>query len=151
MKKMLLIIFLTTVSCSNNIDNNLKDFALDLIENNYKIKDLKAFYPILYNDTIIYFEMKDSVYLAKLINFIRDDFCPIKSGYDIFEVGTDRGYLRIFENYGSQKGYNYILNSDSINNFFICRKNKCLDFMFYKKNDLYYIFYIGENVKHVDL
>jgi len=151
MKKLLVISFLLLTSCGGNIDFSLKDFALDLIDNPSKIKDLKANYPQLYNDSVLFFKMKDTSYMEKMMQYMKVDFGKIEANNDIFRVGTHKGYLGIFESQGKKYGYDYNFNPDSVYCFFICKKNQCIDFMFYTKDSKKYIFYIGTNVKNVSM
>ncbi len=120
------------------IEKNLWIFANDILENPYKIKDIKKNYPDLYDEQYIgdlfSDSAKDTAYINQLISFIKDKFSGMNYNTKIDILGYNPGEEELFRKHIKYQG----LTLSEIYGFGIRRNDQGIEFEFIKNNGKYY-------------
>lgn len=140
-----------------DIEERLWKFAVDILENPDKIRNLKNNYPDIYNEEYIYDKLretsKDANEINELMSYIKNDFA--NRNYN-----TEIGRLD-FNPYGVDDYKKHIkyqeLKRDELYGFFIEKRGKGIRFVFLRNNNKYYILrftnytvYSGNSPKYDD-
>lgn len=130
------------ISCSSFIYKEMERIGLDIINEPDRLLKLEIYYPEYYIDSILFKDIKDTIYLKGLRNYMKNEFSKKALDIEIYKVYTHRGYLKIYK----KAGYKYELHPDSIYCITLCKDNDCIDLRFIKSNGNYYFFDIGKNI-----
>ena len=146
MKKCLLLFVLGTVlilnSCSvySPLPSELEDLAFSILKNPERLYNLQNYYPNYFNEDYIDNRMKDSAYLSRLINKMKEwekKSNNLDLGLDDFEY-----YPNIIEN--TNNGMKGRINSlENLYGFDIIKDREGFGFLFIRVQNKYYINMIG--------
>jgi len=146
MKKCLLLFVLGTVvilnSCSvySPLPHELEDLAFSILKNPERLYNLQNYYPNYFNEDYIDNRMKDSAYLSRLINKMKEwekKSNNLDLGLDDFEY-----YPNIIEN--TNNGMKGRINSlENLYGFDIIKDREGFGFLFIRVQNKYYINMIG--------
>jgi len=146
MKKCLLLFVLGTVlilnSCSvySPLPSELEDLAFSILKNPERLYNLQNYYPNYFNEDYIDNLMRDSAYLSKLINKMKEwekKSNNLDLGLDDFEY-----YPNIIEN--TNKGMKGRINSlENLYGFDLIKDREAFVFIFIRVQNKYYINMIG--------
>lgn len=141
MKKYILILafILLLPACDDEIDETMKNIVMDLIDNPDKLRDIPKYYPQYYNSEYFHVFNKDTVYINKLICFLKNDYNKIKSRVRIYRVGDDKRYF-------DDLGIKYNFDSVQMFSYTFVKENDCFDITFLKKDTNLYIFYYRKDI-----
>jgi len=120
----------------------MEKVGLEIIEEPDRLLNLKYYYPEYYSDSLIYNKMKDTLFLNKLINYLKKDFKNINEKICTYKINMNSIYLKTYKSYGYQGD----LNPDKVYCITLCKDNDCLDVYMIKNNDDLYFFIIKQNI-----
>ena len=146
MKKCLLLFVLGTVlilnSCSvySPLPSELEDLAFSILKNPERLYNLQNYYPNYFNEDYIDNSMKDSAYLSKLINKMKE--WEKKSNNLNFHLYNFEHYPNIIDN--TNKDMKGKINSlENLYGFDIIKDREGFMFIFIRMQNKYYINMIG--------
>ncbi len=136
MKKSILLMIAISMlftACSS-IPGNIKPFVKKLVNNPISVKDMKTNYPELYNDSLIFKELKDTNVINKIYDFIIDS--DLKDYDRLKWYQADSSLLSFCK-------YQEIEKVGKINDFYIleCEKRSRTLMLIFFKNVNYYFLY----------
>ena len=138
MKKIisLIILLFFISSCNDEIDDKLKSFVYDLIENPEKIINLNKFYPNYYNYEFSYKGLfGDSIQLKRIENNLRAYFNKNDNNFKIKKI-NDSSIIDIFKKQG------YSITKENCYSYNFQQKLNEIYIIFRKENNQYFIFFI---------
>ncbi len=147
MKKCLLLFVLGTVlilnSCSvySPLPHELEDIAFSILKNPERLYNLQNYYPNYFNEDYIDNLMRDSAYLSKLINKMKE-WEKKSNNHNLYYIVDFEDYPNIIEN--TNKGMKGRINSlENLYGFDLIKDREGFMFIFIRVQNKYYINFIG--------